>query len=109
MIADKVSSGVAGLDEVLGGGFPAYRLHLIEGGPGVGKYGSERRRMRVMKLRGAQYRGGYHDMVIETGGIHVFPRLVAAEHHTAFRNERRSSTSTAAKCSSAPTGPIITC
>jgi circadian clock protein KaiC len=34
---DKLSSGVAGLDEVLGGGFPAYRLHLIEGGPGVGK------------------------------------------------------------------------
>ena len=236
LTVDKVSSGVAGLDEVLGGGFPAYRLHLIEGGPGVGKttlalqflmdgvrrgeqvlyvtlsetldeldavarshgwtldgiqlhelapteeslgpqaqytivhpaevelgertwsvleevertrpsrvvvdslaelellardplryrrqilglkrffagrrctvlfldnvhrsssgvesiahgvvqleqlapeYGSERRRLRVMKLRGARYRGGYHDLIIRTGGITVFPRLVAAEH-----------------------------
>ena len=47
-------------------------------------YGSERRRMRVKKMRGIKFRGGYHDFIIETGGIKVFPRLVAAEHHTAF-------------------------
>ena len=44
------------------------------------EYGAERRRLRVTKLRGQKYRGGYHDFVIETGGLDVFPRLVAAEH-----------------------------
>jgi circadian clock protein KaiC len=46
-------------------------------------YGSERRRLRVVKYRGTQFRGGYHDYVIERGGIRVFPRLVAAEHRRA--------------------------
>jgi circadian clock protein KaiC len=45
------------------------------------EYGSDRRRLRVVKLRGVKFRGGYHDFVIETGGIIVFPRLVASEHH----------------------------
>jgi circadian clock protein KaiC len=40
-------------------------------------YGSERRRMRIIKMRGGKYRGGYHDFVIETGGVQVFPRIVA--------------------------------
>ncbi len=44
------------------------------------EYGAERRRLRVTKLRGQKYRGGYHDFNIETGGLAVFPRLVAAEH-----------------------------
>src|SRR6476660_1305007 len=35
-------------------------------------YGSERRRLRVMKYRGQPFRGGYHDFTIETGGLHVF-------------------------------------
>jgi len=43
-------------------------------------YGAERRRLRVIKLRGQKYRGGYHDFVILTGGLDVFPRLVAGEH-----------------------------
>jgi circadian clock protein KaiC len=42
-------------------------------------YGAERRRLRVSKLRGVKYRGGYHDFAIRTGGIAVFPRLVAAD------------------------------
>jgi circadian clock protein KaiC len=50
-------------------------------------YGAERRRMRIKKMRGIKFRGGYHDFIIETGGIKVFPRLVAAEHHTAFIGE----------------------
>ena len=45
-------------------------------------FGSERRRMRVVKMRGIKFRGGYHDFALDTGGIAVFPRLVAAEHHT---------------------------
>lgn len=44
------------------------------------EYGPERRRLRVRKLRGTKFRGGYHDFRIETGGVHVFPRLVASEH-----------------------------
>ena len=44
------------------------------------EYGAERRRLRIMKLRGQKYRGGYHDFVIQKGGLDVFPRLVAGEH-----------------------------
>ena len=44
------------------------------------EYGAERRRTRVTKLRGQRYRGGYHDFTIRTGGLVVFPRLVASEH-----------------------------
>jgi circadian clock protein KaiC len=43
-------------------------------------YGPERRRLRIAKLRGLKFRGGFHDYKIETGGVVVFPRLVAAEH-----------------------------
>lgn len=47
-------------------------------------FGSERRRLRVIKFRGRKYRGGYHDMVIEHGGVRTFPRLVSAEHRREF-------------------------
>jgi len=50
-------------------------------------YGAERRRMRILKYRGTAYRGGYHDMTIATGGVNVFPRLVAAEHRTKFARD----------------------
>ena len=50
-------------------------------------YGAERRRLRVVKYRGRKYRGGYHDFVIDTGGIRVFPRLVSAEHRNDFARE----------------------
>jgi circadian clock protein KaiC len=43
------------------------------------EYGAERRRMIVLKYRGVRFRGGYHDYIIERGGIQVFPRLVASE------------------------------
>lgn len=48
------------------------------------EYGAERRRLRVIKIRGSRFRGGYHDFNIETGGVKVFPRLVAAEHRQKF-------------------------
>jgi circadian clock protein KaiC len=48
------------------------------------EYGSERRRLRVIKMRGISFRGGYHDFTIEKGGLEVYPRLVAAEHHKSF-------------------------
>ena len=34
---ERVSTGVSGLDQLLRGGLPAKRLHLIEGDPGTGK------------------------------------------------------------------------
>jgi circadian clock protein KaiC len=44
------------------------------------EFGAERRRMRVVKYRAVKFRGGYHDFVINRGGIQAFPRLIAAEH-----------------------------
>src|ERR1041385_4157210 len=58
------------------------------------EYGAERRRLRVVKMRGMKYRGGYHDFTIETGGLEIYPRLVAAEHHEAFLGEVTSTGST---------------
>lgn len=54
-------------------------------------YGAERRRLRVTKYRGQAFRGGYHDFTIKTGGVEVFPRLVAAEHRTGFFGEKLTS------------------
>ena len=50
----------------------------------IQEYGSERRRLSVVKLRGSRFRGGFHDYVIMTGGLRVFPRLVGAEHARDF-------------------------
>ncbi|MDA9411700.1 MULTISPECIES: ATPase domain-containing protein [unclassified Bradyrhizobium] len=50
-------------------------------------YGAERRRLRVIKMRGIRFRGGYHDFIIEQGGLTIFPRLVAAEHHRSFTGD----------------------
>jgi circadian clock protein KaiC len=50
-------------------------------------YGGERRRLRVIKYRGQKYRGGFHDFVIDTGGVRVFPRLVSSEHRSQFKRE----------------------
>lgn len=50
-------------------------------------YGADRRRLKVVKYRGRRFRGGYHDCTIETGGMQVYPRLVAAEHRRDFARE----------------------
>jgi circadian clock protein KaiC len=63
-------------------------IHLEQLAPA---YGAERRRLRVLKYRGQAFRGGFHDFSIKTGGVEVFPRLVASEHRTGF--ERRKMTS----------------
>lgn len=51
------------------------------------QYGAERRRLRVSKMRGVSFRGGYHDFAIRRGGLDVYPRLVAAEHSASFPDE----------------------
>jgi circadian clock protein KaiC len=43
-------------------------------------YGTSRRRIRIRKLRGVKFRGGYHDYQIEKGGLCIFPRLAASTH-----------------------------
>lgn len=54
-------------------------------------YGAERRRLRCIKMRGVKFRGGHHDFTIERGGVRVFPRLVAADHHVEFDDSAVSS------------------
>jgi circadian clock protein KaiC len=48
------------------------------------QYGRARRRLHVTKIRGSNFREGYHDYEIVQGGVVVHPRLVAAEHHEKF-------------------------
>lgn len=52
----------------------------------VNQYGAERRRVRISKMRGVPFRGGFHDFAIRRGGLDVFPRLVAAEHVSEFED-----------------------
>lgn len=52
---------------------------------GLGRdYGIRRRRIEVHKLRGSAFREGYHDYIIRTGGLDIFPRLIASEHKPGF-------------------------
>jgi circadian clock protein KaiC len=44
------------------------------------EYGGQRRRVRVHKMRAMRFRDGYHDFSIQTGGIEVYPRLLAPPH-----------------------------
>jgi circadian clock protein KaiC len=55
------------------------------------EFGGDRRRLRMMKLRGSPFQSGYHDFVIRHGGLEVFPRLVASDHHEAYERTPISS------------------
>lgn len=55
------------------------------------EYGGDRRRLRVSKFRGRKFSGGYHDYEILTGGLRVFPRLVAAEYRRPVAQEHIAS------------------
>lgn len=50
-------------------------------------YGVARRQLNVRKIRGVKFREGNHDLILNTGGMVIFPRLVAAEHHADFRRD----------------------
>src|SRR5688500_119124 len=41
------------------------------------EYGAERRRLKITKLRGQPFRGGYHDFRVLTGGLSVYPRILS--------------------------------
>ena len=70
-----------------GGNDPGLTVHTIVHGvinlssTGV-EFGGDRHRVRIMKYRGRRIAGGYHDYRIETGGLRVFPRLIAADHRS---------------------------
>jgi circadian clock protein KaiC len=54
-------------------------------------YGVERRQFHIIKLRGVKFRGGTHDYIIESGGLIMFPRLVASDHLENFTHGTLSS------------------
>ncbi len=54
-------------------------------------FGAARRSLEVQKMRGVQFAAGFHDVVIEKGGLQVYPRLIAADFHTPFVGEPVSS------------------
>ena len=62
----SIAHGVLGLDQA------------------TGDYGPVRRHLRIVKMRGVRYRGGEHDVHLDTGGLQVFPRLIASEHRAQF-------------------------
>ncbi|WP_256735164.1 ATPase domain-containing protein [Variovorax sp. dw_954] len=59
-------------------------IHLEQN---TGTYGPDKRRLRVVKLRGVSFREGEHDFNLDRGGLRVFPRLVASEHGRAHASE----------------------
>src|SRR3954469_25533111 len=85
MLLDDLTADVA--DKTVHSGAPGV-LRLEELAPA---YGAERRRARVVKYRGVKFRGGYHDASITTGGLNVFPRLVASEYRAALTRATMSS------------------
>lgn len=59
-------------------------VHLLRTSPA---FGATRRQINIVKVRGIKYSEGFHDLVIKTGGMTVFPRLIAAQHHAPFKRE----------------------
>ena len=71
------------------GGAPDHQLETVSHGvirleQLAPEYGNERRRLLVRKMRGVEYRNGFHDLTIRQGGLVVFPHLMAGEHHSPF-------------------------
>lgn len=51
------------------------------------QFGAARRSLEIQKMRGVQFSAGFHDIVIEKGGLRVYPRLIASDFHTPFIGE----------------------
>ena len=87
LLDDKMDRGTIGIDpHVLSLSHGVIELEQLSP-----DYGTSRRRLRVLKLRGVKFREGYHDYTIETGGLRVFPRLVASEHFKPIKRQPVSS------------------
>ncbi|MDB6131599.1 MAG: circadian clock protein KaiC, partial [Verrucomicrobiales bacterium] len=94
----KLKSTVLLLDDKMGNDQNGSDPHVLSLTHGVldmeqlsPDYGSSRRRIKIRKLRGVKFREGYHDYDIATGGLRIFPRLIASEHHLPFKMEPVSS------------------
>jgi circadian clock protein KaiC len=90
----RLNSTVLLLDDKMSGSKIGQDPHVLSLAHGVIEmeqlspdYGASRRRLRVSKLRGVKFREGYHDYAIATGGLRIFPRLIAAEFRAEFRRE----------------------
>jgi circadian clock protein KaiC len=57
------------------------------------EYGTTRRQLHVVKLRGVRFQDGHHDFVINTGGIELFPRLLAPKTAVVPREDAAASES----------------
>ncbi len=75
------------------------QLHSISHGvisleQAIQDYGTETRRVRVVKMRGQKFQGGLHDFTLDTGRVAVYPRLVASRHRTDVVHEQVGTGST---------------
>ena len=64
------------------------QLHSISHGvisleQNIQEYGTESRRLRIVKMRGQKFQGGRHDFILDTGRIAVYPRLIASRYRRA--------------------------
>lgn len=55
------------------------------------EFGNERRRLNIVKLRGIEYLGGFHDYIIKKGGVSVFPRMTSSNYEAKIIDKRYSS------------------
>jgi circadian clock protein KaiC len=79
------------IDDRTGTG-PDLQLHSIAHGvialnSSAPVYGQIRRELQVIKLRGSDFISGFHDFSLREGGLTVYPRLVAADHGSAYGQE----------------------
>lgn len=85
LMLDDRTSGPDGKD-ILSIAHGAIRLENL-----AREYGSKRRRLEVLKMRGVQFREGYHDYNIRKGGLEVYPRLIGIDQHQKFSRDCVSS------------------
>jgi len=50
-------------------------------------FGAARRRLEVQKMRRVDFIAGFHDFTVRTGGLEIYPRMNAAEHHSPFAGD----------------------
>jgi len=87
MFAGRKST-VLFLDDMTAGAKDQHVESIVHGVLTLGKicpeYGVTRRTLSVDKVRGVKFREGFHDFVIEKGGVKIFPRLVASDFPGGF-------------------------
>jgi circadian clock protein KaiC len=87
LLDDRTATGNVGIDLQVRS--IAHGVITLE--QSVQEYGTERRRIRIVKYRGRAFRGGMHDYDIVNGGLVVYPRLVAAESRVMLKRNQLQS------------------